>query len=297
MTTSNRPPWALAQAGRPTRETALTTESKRCPSVRAHATGAVPRRRRSFISPSRSGRRRARPRAWWRPAIGMVSGSRRRTGPIPSSCWRNKRRPACASSCRSATAGCWCRRSRSSAARPIRWRRTLPPDPGPGSTYSCAAMRTCRTSAPSRAPDRRLVFSINDFDETLPGPFEWDVKRLAASFAVAGRDRGFDAKQRSAMTWTVARATARRCGSSPGMDSTSGTPPRHRRDARAVRPRPGPEGPKRFEANVAKARSKDSLRALAKLTQRRRRAPDHGRSPADRADRGPRPGGAGHANS
>ena len=35
------------------------------------------------------------------------------------------------------------------------------------------------------APDRRLVFSINDFDETLPGPFEWDVKRLAASFAVA----------------------------------------------------------------------------------------------------------------
>ena len=43
-------------------------------------------------------------------------------------------------------------------------------------------------------PDRRLVFSINDFDETLPGPFEWDVKRLVASFAVAGRDRGFDAR-------------------------------------------------------------------------------------------------------
>ncbi len=44
------------------------------------------------------------------------------------------------------------------------------------------------------APDRRLVFSINDFDETLPGPFEWDVKRLVASFAVAGRDRAFDAR-------------------------------------------------------------------------------------------------------
>ena len=41
------------------------------------------------------------------------------------------------------------------------------------------------------APNRSLVFSLNDFDETLPGPFEWDVKRLAASFAVAGRDRGF----------------------------------------------------------------------------------------------------------
>src|SRR5207244_543718 len=46
------------------------------------------------------------------------------------------------------------------------------------------------------SPDRDLVLDINDFDETLPGPFEWDVKRLAASFAVAGRDRGFDAEQR-----------------------------------------------------------------------------------------------------
>ena len=41
------------------------------------------------------------------------------------------------------------------------------------------------------SPDRRLVFDINDFDETLPGPFEWDLKRLVASFAVAGRDLGF----------------------------------------------------------------------------------------------------------
>ena len=56
------------------------------------------------------------------------------------------------------------------------------------------------------APDRRLIFSINDFDETLPGPFEWDVKRLVASFAVAGRDRGFDAKQRDAVNRTVSRA-------------------------------------------------------------------------------------------
>ena len=43
--------------------------------------------------------------------------------------------------------------------------------------------------------ERRLVFDINDFDETLPGPFEWDVKRLATSFVVAGRDNGFTRKQ------------------------------------------------------------------------------------------------------
>ncbi|MFG1907773.1 DUF2252 domain-containing protein [Kribbella sp. NPDC048928] len=56
------------------------------------------------------------------------------------------------------------------------------------------------------SPDRRLVFDINDFDETLPGSFEWDVKRLAASFVVAGRDNGFKAKQCRAVVETVARS-------------------------------------------------------------------------------------------
>src|SRR3954454_10692287 len=50
------------------------------------------------------------------------------------------------------------------------------------------------------SPERRLVFDVNDFDETLPGPFEWDVKRFAASLAVAGRDNGFTAKQRRRVT-------------------------------------------------------------------------------------------------
>jgi uncharacterized protein (DUF2252 family) len=51
-------------------------------------------------------------------------------------------------------------------------------------------------------PERRLVFDINDFDETLPGPFEWDVKRLAASFALAGRNNGFSEPERD----TIVRA-------------------------------------------------------------------------------------------
>jgi uncharacterized protein (DUF2252 family) len=54
------------------------------------------------------------------------------------------------------------------------------------------------------APDRRLIFDINDFDETHPGPFEWDLKRLTASFSVAGRDLGFKKGQtRSAVTAAV----------------------------------------------------------------------------------------------
>src|ERR1022692_1179063 len=55
------------------------------------------------------------------------------------------------------------------------------------------------------APDRRLVFDVNDFDETLPGPFDWDVKRLAASFAVAARDKGF----RDSDAHTAARLAVR----------------------------------------------------------------------------------------
>ncbi len=50
------------------------------------------------------------------------------------------------------------------------------------------------------APDRAMVFDLNDFDETLPGPFEWDLKRLVASFAVASRDRGFASKVSRGLT-------------------------------------------------------------------------------------------------
>ena len=55
------------------------------------------------------------------------------------------------------------------------------------------------------SPERRLVFDCNDFDETHPGPFEWDVKRLAASFELAGRENGLSAKQRHALTARVGR--------------------------------------------------------------------------------------------
>src|SRR3974390_1753097 len=46
------------------------------------------------------------------------------------------------------------------------------------------------------SPERRMLFDINDFDETLPGPWEWDVKRMAASFEIMGRHRGFRAAER-----------------------------------------------------------------------------------------------------
>ena len=75
------------------------------------------------------------------------------------------------------------------------------------------------------APDRRLVFDLNDFDESLPGPWEWDVKRLAASFAIAGRENGFKRKQRARGRARPRRApTASRCAPSPpSATSRSGT--------------------------------------------------------------------------
>jgi uncharacterized protein (DUF2252 family) len=59
------------------------------------------------------------------------------------------------------------------------------------------------------SPERRLVFDINDFDETLPGPWEWDVKRLATSVEVAGRDNGFSAKERGALVLATVGAYRR----------------------------------------------------------------------------------------
>ena len=76
------------------------------------------------------------------------------------------------------------------------------------------------------APDRRLVFDLNDFDESLPGPWEWDVKRLAASFAIAGRENGLQAQAAAGdRADRGVAAIARRCAPSPPRaTSRSGTP-------------------------------------------------------------------------
>jgi uncharacterized protein (DUF2252 family) len=119
------------------------------------------------------------------------------------------------------------------------------------------------------APDRDLVFDINDFDETLPGPFEWDLKRLVTSFAVAGRDRGFDAQQRAAINITVARTYREAMHGYAAMGDLDLWYSRLGVDAlveqfAAVA---SPKQLKRAERNIAKARSKDSLRAFERLTE------------------------------
>jgi uncharacterized protein (DUF2252 family) len=125
------------------------------------------------------------------------------------------------------------------------------------------------------APDRRLVFDCNDFDETLPGPFEWDVKRLAASIAIAGRDRRFDgSERRDAVTASVRqyREEIRRFAAMRHLDvwyariEIAEVLERYRDALKRQRVR-------QLEKGVSKAMHKDSLRALGKLTRQVNGAP------------------------
>jgi uncharacterized protein (DUF2252 family) len=118
------------------------------------------------------------------------------------------------------------------------------------------------------SPERRVVFDLNDFDETLPGPFEWDVKRLAASMVVAGRDNGFAPKDRRgvAVATTAAYRTAMRDFSAmPIMEVWYA-----RFDVEEALARLRSALPKKTvrqtQAQLAKARTRDSTQAVAKLT-------------------------------
>ena len=120
------------------------------------------------------------------------------------------------------------------------------------------------------APDRRLVFDLNDFDESLPGPWEWDLKRLAASFEIAGRENGYKRKQRDAVLATLGRQYRAAVRGFAGMRNLEVW--YARLDEDAIREQLRNAGQKQLaekaEKGAAKARAKDSLRALGKLTER-----------------------------
>jgi uncharacterized protein (DUF2252 family) len=117
--------------------------------------------------------------------------------------------------------------------------------------------------------ERRLVFDVNDFDETLPGPWEWDVKRLAASLEIAGRDRGFSGKQRRAVvTATVASYRQAMRGFAP---MTSLDVWYAHADVDQLQTQFDAQLKAQQRTVIARgramARTRDSMQALAKLTQ------------------------------
>src|SRR5437763_3356658 len=120
------------------------------------------------------------------------------------------------------------------------------------------------------APDRRLVFSPNDFDETLPGPWEWDVKRMAASAAIAGRDVGLSVADRRRIVIGCVREYREAMRRFAQMSHLDVWYERINASELVERfgGRLGAKGRIVFAKSFAKARRKTSLRAVKKLTER-----------------------------
>jgi uncharacterized protein (DUF2252 family) len=119
------------------------------------------------------------------------------------------------------------------------------------------------------SPERELVFDVNDFDETLPGPWEWDVMRLAASFSVAGRERGFKRRERLAIVAAMAaeyREAMRRMAGLGNLEVWY-----TKMDVEAIaggwESAVGEKETATFRRNLEKTRAKDRMRALSKLTR------------------------------
>ena len=130
------------------------------------------------------------------------------------------------------------------------------------------------------SPERRLLFDLNDFDETLPGPFEWDVKRMAASFTIAGRNNGYTKADTRAATRASVRAYREAMASFAEMGtmdiwyahlsedelllavrSTAAEGSKSKKKAAKAAKR----AEKSVQKVTGKARTRDSLQALSKL--------------------------------
>ncbi|MBL1074864.1 DUF2252 domain-containing protein [Nocardia sp. 2] len=115
------------------------------------------------------------------------------------------------------------------------------------------------------SPERALVFDLNDFDETLPGPFEWDVKRLAASLAVAARANGCDDTAAGAAAGAAATAYREAMIRFATLGETDVW--YQMTDAQQVADLITPKSRKLIDKVTTKARSRTSLQALDKLTE------------------------------
>jgi uncharacterized protein (DUF2252 family) len=118
------------------------------------------------------------------------------------------------------------------------------------------------------SPERRLVFDVDDFDETLPGPWEWDVKRLAASLEIAGRNNGFSTKERRGIVMAAVGRYRTALREFAGMSNLEVW--YARADVQELQTQAADRldavGRKRLSRGLAKARTRDSVREFGKLT-------------------------------
>ena len=254
----------------------------------ASATGGTPGRRRYPTPPPRSERHGARRRGRWRRAPGTANGSRPPIGLIRSSCSRSRLPLGCPSWCRSATGGCWCRRSRSSAARPTRWRPTWPAAPRTGlagaALWRCASvqLRWVRRARPAAGVQhqrlrRDAAGPVRVGREAAGGQLRRGrpgsrLRRQTAAVDQSGRDAFVPGGDQGVRRDVQPRALVRphRRGRDRRAGGSAGDP----KAAEAVRAQPGQGAVEGQPEGVREAHD-----------DRRRRAQDRERPAADRPDR------------
>jgi uncharacterized protein (DUF2252 family) len=140
--------------------------------------------------------------------------------------------------------------------------------PRSGLTVQCCGDAHLSNFGVFASPERRLVFDLNDFDETLPGPWEWDVKRLAVSMLIAARDNGFRAKDQERIVLDTVGRYRTAMASFAGMTNLEVW--YAHLDTENVLEEYGSQfkakAVKRTKKELAKARTKDSMKAFSKLT-------------------------------
>jgi uncharacterized protein (DUF2252 family) len=141
--------------------------------------------------------------------------------------------------------------------------------PRSGLTVQCCGDAHLSNFGVFASPERALVFDLNDFDETLPGPWEWDVKRLAVSMLIAARDNGFRAKEQERIVLeTVGRYRTAMADFAAMKDLEVWY---SHLDIESAIQEYGSQFKakmvKRAEKTLAKARTKDSMTAFSKLTE------------------------------
>jgi uncharacterized protein (DUF2252 family) len=141
--------------------------------------------------------------------------------------------------------------------------------PRSGLTVQCCGDAHLSNFGVFASPERRLVFDLNDFDETLPGPWEWDVKRLAASMLIGARDNGFAVKDRDRVVLDTVEAYRTAMAGFAAINNLDVW--YARLDVEAALEELGPQlsakSVKRTEKTLAKARTRDSMSAFSKLTR------------------------------
>ncbi len=141
--------------------------------------------------------------------------------------------------------------------------------PRSGLTAQCCGDAHLSNFGVFASPERRLVFDVNDFDETLPGPWEWDVKRLAASMLIAARDNDFRAKDQDRIVLDTVEEYRTAMASFAKMKNLDVWYARLEIEdtLKELESQLEAKMIKRTEKTLAKARTKDSMSAFSKLTQ------------------------------